>query len=1034
VARVRTTALGAYAHQDLPFEMLVEAVQPERDLTRTPLFQVMFSLQNTPHVTIELPDLILEPLAVESTTAKFDLSLSLAETPHGLHGDIEYRTDLFEAATIERMVAHFQALLTAIVAQPEQRIDRLQLLDKIERRRLIDGWHHMHELPAELCVHQLFEAHALRTPDAIAVQHQDRSLSYAALNARANQIAHQLLALGLKPEDRVGVCLPRSLDLVAVLLGIAKAGAAYVPLDPAYPAERLQFMLDDAQIAVLVTQEALGATLPPFGGAILCVDRDRSEIAGQPTTAPQIHVQPENLLYVIYTSGSTGQPKGVLLSHRSLLNYITAVRERYALTPHDRVLQFASISFDASVEELFVPLANGAAIVLRSDEMLDSPQTFAATCAQWQISVLSLPTAFWNVLVDANARDEFQLPPSVRLIIMGGEHAALERVQQWQSCYGSHVQLVNLYGPTETTIAATGYVVPSPLPAALPDTPIGQPLSNVRAYVLDPQMELLPIGVAGELYIGGAALARGYHQRPDLTAERFVPDPFTLEPGARLYRTGDRVRFQPDGALLFLGRVDSQIKLRGYRIELGEIEAVLRRHPEVREAVVIVREDTPGMQRLVAYVVPKENLEPRTQNLGDDVLGSRFLVAQGAPGSADLRQYVGAHLPSYMVPSAIVVLDALPMTGSDKVDRRALPAPDVTDFEAATIVAPRNDEESWLVELWSELLGQPAVSITDNFFERGGHSLLAVRLMSQIQQRSGQSIPLATLLQAPTIEQLAVHLRQQPAGDWSPLVALQPQGSQRPLFLIHPIGGTVLCYAELARLLGPDQPVYGLQARGVEPGQLPHRSMEALAAEYLVALREVQPHGPYRLGGWSFGGVVAFEIARQLQEQGETIEVLALIDSGAPMPSQALPDDAAIFDDFIQDLGGLFGTSLGISAAELAPLPADERLAFILQHARNQNIVPPEIDLAQLRRLADLFHANLIALHGYAPTGTVEQIALLAAGSHDDQAQTLAASWQTWASEVIAEAVPGTHYSLLRRPQVQTVADWLLGHLANAKR
>ncbi|MBV9791688.1 MAG: amino acid adenylation domain-containing protein, partial [Chloroflexi bacterium] len=616
VARVRAVCLSAYAHQDLPFEVLVEAVQPERDLSRTPLFQVMFVLQNMPRTAIELPELIVEPLPGAHHTAKFDLLLAVSETEDVLAGAIEYRTDLFDAATIARMADHYLLLLAAMVADPEQPIDRLALLTEAERRLLTSQ---PALPPMARCIHELIATQAAHTPEAIAVQYQHETLTYQQLDQRANQLAHYLRSLGVGPERRVGVCLERSPDLVVALLGILKAGGAYVPLDPAYPQERLAFMVEDAAIAVLITHQALQPSLPAYAGPIVCLDRDAPLIAQQPITPPSVPSDPDQLMYIIYTSGSTGQPKGVLITHHMLSSYLWGVRAHYTIAPSDRLLQFASISFDASVEELFVPLTTGATVVLRTTEMLDSPQVFMDVCHTWRITVLSLPTAFWHVLAEALASETSTLPPSVRMVIIGGEQASSDLARRWQALVGQRVILANAYGPTETTIAATAYIVPAALPVAAGPIAIGQPLAHACAYVLDARMQLVPLGLPGELYIGGVQLARGYLNQPGLTAERFVPDPLSGIAGARLYKTGDRVRRRADGTLIFLGRVDQQIKLRGYRIELGEIEALLRQHEAVQDAVVTVREDKPGVQQLVAYVVENKgtkeqgNKEPKAE-------------------------------------------------------------------------------------------------------------------------------------------------------------------------------------------------------------------------------------------------------------------------------------------------------------------------------------------------------------------------------------------------------------------------------------
>ncbi|HEY0604516.1 MAG TPA: amino acid adenylation domain-containing protein [Herpetosiphonaceae bacterium] len=640
LGRVRETALGAYAHQELPFELLVEELQPQRDLSRNPLFQAMFVLQNAPTGALEAPGLVLEPLVLERDIALFDISLVMEETPAGLRGVFEYATDLFEATTIERMIGQLQQLLAQIAADAEQRIWSLPLVTAAEQQT-IDAWNATSAgFSADRCVHELFAEQAKRTPDAIAVVADNQSYTYADLDRRANWLAHYLHTLGVGPEIRVGVCMERSLDLIVALLGVLKAGGGYVPIDPGYPQERTQFILEDAAIAVVLMQSQLQDSLPALAIPVVCVDRDWAQ---HPDTPPEVAVDPDNLAYIIYTSGSLGQPKGVLVTHRSLVNYTEAAHDLYGITSEDRVLQFASISFDASAEEIYPCLTRGGALVLRTDEMLATPAAFLRACDDWKISVLSLPTAYWHQIA-AQLDPAVELPATLRLLIIGGERALPERLAQWQEHAGDHVRVMNTYGPTEATIVATSATVAGPEHVAIKgrEVPIGRPLPNVQAHILDALLQPVPIGVAGELYIGGVGVARGYLNRPDLTATQFIPDPFSATPGSRLYRTGDLVRARADGEIEFVGRVDHQVKVRGFRIELGEIEAVLAEHEAVREAIVVARDDAPGDTRLVAYVVEEqknketkeqENQEPRTKRTNKRLSPNSPLACRNGGGS-----------------------------------------------------------------------------------------------------------------------------------------------------------------------------------------------------------------------------------------------------------------------------------------------------------------------------------------------------------------------------------------------------------------
>ena len=744
--------------------------------------------------TVELPGLTLSPVEGDSETAHFDLTLQIADTDQGLTAAFVYNTDLFEAGTIARMLGNFQTLLEAIVADPEQRLSDLPLLTETERQQLLVEWNGTKtDCPQDLCIHQLFEAQVERTPDAIAVVFEAEQLTYGELNRRANQLAHHLRALGVGPEVLVAICLERSLEMVIGLLGILKAGGAYLPLDPAYPKERLAFMLKDAQAPVLLTRERLAAGLAEQDAKVICLDSDWETIARESGENPGSSARPENLAYVIYTSGSTGQPKGVLVSHGAIAGHCRNVQRYYELDSRDVVLQFASLSFDVSLEEILPTLIVGARLVVMGTNVWH-PAEFHRKISEFGLTVLNLPTAYWQELAREWA-DVPELVPNIqpRLFIVGGDTMLPDALKLWQQTPVNSIRLLNAYGPTETTITATAFEI-APRPGentTYQRVPIGRPLANRAIYILDRHGNPVPIGVHGHLHIGGAGLARGYLNRPDLTAEKFVPDPFSAEPGARMYKTGDLARYRPDGNIEFLGRADHQVKIRGFRIELGEIEAALGQHPAVREAVVLAREDAPGEKRLVAYVVADATTD-------------------------ELRRFLKDKLPESMVPAVVVLLDALPVTPNGKIDRRALPAPDRSrpELEKA-FVAPRDDLERQLAHIWEEVLGVRPVGVTDNFFELGGHSLLAVRLFAVIEKRLGKKLPLTAVFQGATVEHLAGVLRQQATpGPQSSLVAIQPGGSKRPLFLVHPAGGHVFPYIHLAQFLGPDQPCYGLQARG----------------------------------------------------------------------------------------------------------------------------------------------------------------------------------------------------------------------------
>jgi amino acid adenylation domain-containing protein len=1009
--RVREVCLGAYGHQDLPFDRLVEELHVTRDLSRNPLFQVMFVLHNASLRTVELPGSALSAVEGDSETAHFDLTLEMADTEQGLKATFVYNTDLFNRGTIARMLENFQTLLEAVVADPAQRLSDLPLLCETERQQLLMEWNGCKtDCPQDLRIHQLFEAQVERTPDAIAIVSELEQLTYRELNRRANQLAHHLRALGVGPEVLVAPCLERSLEAVVGLLGILKAGGAYVPLDPAYPNDRLAFMLKDAQVSVLLTCERLVARLVEPNVKVICLDSGWDAIASESDENPRAATQPENLAYVIYTSGSTGRPKGVLVSHGAIADHCRNVQTCYELDSRDVVLQFASLSFDVSLEEILPTLSVGARLVVMGTNIWP-PAEFHRKIAAFGLTVLNLPTAYWQEL----ARDWANVPDLVpniqpRLCIVGGDTMLPDALMLWQRTPMKSIRLLNAYGPTETTITATVFeVAPHPDETAVyRRVPIGRPLANRAIYILDQHSNPVPIGVHGRLHIGGAGLARGYLDRPDLTASAFIPDPFSAEPGARMYQTGDLARYRPDGNIEFLGRADDQVKIRGFRIELGEIEAVLGQHPAVREVAVLAREVAPGEKRLAAYVV-------------------------GESTTDELRGFLKDKLPEYMVPANFVLLHALPLMANGKVDRRALPALDRSGPQPErTFVAPRDDLERQLALIWEEVLDVRQVGVRDNFFELGGHSLLAVRLFALIEKRLGRKLPLTAVFQGATVEHLAAVLRQQAVpGPPSSLVALQPGGSKRPLFLVHPAGGHVFPYVHLAQLLGPEQPCYGLQSRGVEDGQDPHTRIEDMAAYYIEAMQTVQPTGPYLLGGWSMGGVVAFEMAQQLDAQGQLVALLALLDGRIPSPDTTFPEQN---EEAISLVERYFGISFG-PLESMAELPEDEQLAVMLDEAKSAGLVPEELDVGQARRFVTLLKNDLHAtqtyeLHSYPGCISFFKASETLEGPSTDPTM----GWSDWArGGVDVHVVPGNHANLMYEPHVEVLAQKLTACLDQAQ-
>jgi amino acid adenylation domain-containing protein len=727
--RVREVALGAYTHQDVPFEMLVEELRPVRELSHTPLFQVMLGLNNTPATAIELPGLSFHPIEVESGTARCDLLLELTERPEGLSGLLEYNTSLFEPATIARMSGHFQRLLEAVVADPAQRLSRLPLLTDTELKQLLIEWNQTEaDYPHDQCIHHMFEAQVEKQPEALAVAFEKEQLTYQELNRRANQLAHYLRKLDVGPEKLVGICTERSIEMIVALLGVLKAEGAYLPLDPTYPTERLAFMLSDAQVVVLLTQKHLLDRLPPHPAQairqVICLDADWEQIARESDQNPSSSVTPENLAYCIYTSGSTGRPKGVLIPHRGLCSLAMVHRRVFGVDSSSRILQFAPFSFDVSVWETFMALVNGATLCLARQERLSSMDELHHLLQEQQITTLTLPPSVLSVLSAEGL-------PALKTVISGSEKCPKEVVKRWAPGRG----FFNAYGPTETTICSSIAPCDESLTA---DPPIGRPLANTQFYILDRHLQPVPVGVPGELHIGGIGVARAYLNRPELTAKKFIQlriEKAESDSELLVYKTGDLVRYRSDGNVEFLGRIDHQVKLRGFRIELGEIESVLEQHPAVREAAVIVREEGGRDKRLVAYVVAEE---------------------EGALEAGELKRFLRSQLPEYMIPAAFVELKALPLLPNGKLDRAALPALDGVRLGLAPqYTAPRTEIEERLAAIWAELLKVDRIGVYDNFFELGGHSLLATQLVSRVRQAFGVELSLVSLFERPVIAALA---------------------------------------------------------------------------------------------------------------------------------------------------------------------------------------------------------------------------------------------------------------------------------------
>lgn len=862
--QIKTTTLDAFSHQELPFEKVVATVRPARSLSYNPIFQVAFALQKSSESPINIDGLEITPVRLGAMTSKFDVFLSAKEVPNGLSITVEYSTDLFDSDTIRRLISHYRNLLEALVANPNQRISELALLSETELRQLLVDWNDTTAEFPNQCLQELFEIQAAQKPEHIAIVVGQSNVTYKELNRQANQIAHCLRKQGVEPNSPVSIFMERSALMTAGILGILKAGGAYLPMDSSYPQSRLEFMLDEAKVKVILTTREKRSQLPATSAKVICLDSEWETIATESIENPANLNQPSDLAYIIYTSGSTGKPKGTLIPHRAV-NRLVFNTNYVEIDSTDCIAHVSNVSFDAATFELWGALLHGACLIILDKDLVLSPKEFISELRARKISTMFLTTALFSLLSRENP-NAFQ---TLKTLMFGGEAcdpASVRRVME----NNPPERLLNVYGPTETTTFATWHHIKN-VPLDGQPIPIGQPISNTMVYLLDAYFNPVPVGVSGEIFIGGDGLAQGYLNRPELSEEKFVSlpasklqippnSPFDNEnQSIRLYRTGDIARYLPDGSIVFIGRKDHQIKLRGFRIELGEIEAALNSHPAIKDGVVAVKEST-GEKILVAYYVPAEGCS----------------LAQ-----SELRDFMKQRLPDFMIPTIFFQVAGLSLNPNGKIDRQKLPSIEEMPVETPETISTAKDElELKLTWIWKKVLGLKSVSVNDNFFNLGGHSLIAVRLFSEIEKTLGCQLPLATLFKAPTIEQLADLIREGGwQSTWGALVPMRPTGTKPPFFCVHAVGGNVIEYNEIVKHLDADQPFYGLQAIGLDGKSAPLTDIEEMATAYLKEVRQIQPNGPYYLGGRSFGGTVAYEMARQLVEQGEEIALLAIFDS-----------------------------------------------------------------------------------------------------------------------------------------------------------
>ncbi len=861
LAQVRDNVLEAQAHAALPFEKIVDDLRPDRNLAWSPVYQVIFALQNTP---------LASTFEVTTVAAMVDLSLFIWEDAHGIRGTLEYNTALFDASTAVGMRDQFVALAGSVLRTPDQPIGRLPMMGAAQREQILHDWNATaRPYLRDATLPALFDAAAQRWPQAIALESADpraevlpvTRLRYSELASHADRLARHLIALGVQPGDAVGLFVERSLAAIVALLAIVKAGAAYVPLEPADPAARTRHVLRDARARHVITQRSLAARVRDDNLSVIEIEHAWADSAPHASRAlPEQSA--EALAYVMFTSGTTGTPKGVCVTHRNVARLVCNP-DYVELGPHEVLLQFAPLAFDASTLEIWGALLNGARLVVHPAAVPTAAE-LAGLLREQRITTLWLTAGFFHQMVE----HELDALADVRQVLAGGDVLSVPHVQRLLDAKSAGL-VVNGYGPTENTTFTCCHGM-RPGSKLTDSVPIGRPIANTRVYILDEHGEPVPPRVAGELFAAGDGVARGYLGDDEAFARRFMPDPFDGRAGARMYRTGDLARWRADGSIEFLGRRDRQVKVRGFRIELEEIEDALRHDPAVGDAAVVARRDASGSNTLIGYVVPRDR-----QTI--DV--------------AAVKRTLAERCPPYMLPAALVVLPVLPLTPNGKLDRAALPEPAAHEPERPPVVEPRTLVEAQLHAILERVLGRSGIGVTDNFFELGGHSLMAVRFFAQIERALGVKLPVSVLFSAPDIAQLARHL--QDAGfrsPWSALVPIQAEGKRRPLFMVPGIGGNVLCYSDLSRLLGPDQPFYGLQAQGLDEREPPFERIPPMAAHYLTEVRKAQPHGPYRLGGTCFGGVVAYEMAQQLRAAGETVELLFLLEAWPPPPRRPLFD------------------------------------------------------------------------------------------------------------------------------------------------
>ncbi len=1017
--RLSDNVRDSFANRDVPFERLLDEIKPERSLSRTPIFQVMMVFQESIFPDLVLTGLESNPIDLNIFRSNFDLQMWISESENGLEILLEYGSDLFSEQTISRMLEHFKILLENACLDPDRRVSQIGIIGEKEKSIILDEWGRLKNkfvIPG-ISVIEAFENNATMIPDKVALLdlHGDsgipQELTYLELNCKANKLAHYLRERNIGPEIKVALLLEPYSFLIIGLFGVLKAGGAYVPLDAKWPNSRINFILNDTAAPLVITDRAnmerlrdlvLESSLDTRPD-VICIDREWESI--NTFSAEDISEKPgENqAAYLIYTSGSTGKPKGVIIEHEALALFTDSAIRLYGFNQSDRVFQFSSPSFDSSVEEIFCSLISGATLVLRSNAMLTSMTSFAMECINANITVLDLPTAFWQQLTSSLEEGAISLPESLRMVIIGGEQPATEKFRSWQKNAPGQISLMNTYGPTETTVIVTAIDLSSwnPPETSHQQIPMGKPLEHVRAYILDRNFAPTPIGVPGELCIGGRSLARGYLNLPEKTAEKFMIDPFGDSSDERIYRTGDRVRYLEDGQMEFFGRVDRQVKVRGFRVELDEIDNALRGLPNLSEAFTISRQKAASPVQLVAFVVcqPGSSVEP-----------------------AQLRDQLKTRLPDFMIPSSFVILDKFPLTSGGKIDAAALRDFEISaDAQMDSFLAPRTPVEEVLVNIWRDIFGLERIGVKDNFFDLGGHSLLSLQIIDRVN-KAGLRLTPAEFIQNPTIDgQARLITTAKPFSDegmWKCLVQLQSHGSFTPLYLVHSNPGDVLGYVNLVNRLGMDQPCYGFESLGLRDMERAHKSVEEMATFYIDEMIAFQPQPPYYLGGWCYGGIVAMEMAYQLQLRGKEVGLLALIET--PFPKMA----TARVSYYLNKLLGLI---------KLGPKGWAFYVRNKIKYMRRvesgsiDSIFSLDLDAGVFSNRPKVYRLNSLAMAHYCLKAFPScPVRMFVGDTHEEGfIPDIDMLWTAMSKDIRRFVVPGTHMSILKEPGVSAVAKIL---------